>query len=178
LIILKKENEKRDRAGAPAAGAALAASPRGPGGARRGTAKRRPSRGHRQGRGGGIPVRPHLELAWQELTPEMLEGLPEVPRGRARLFVSLGSQDLFDETKIKRLIGTYGPVPESEVSDVRVFETHSFVEIPAGKEEGVVSSFADVLHNLRPIHVEAVRGPDAPKPRGRRGAPSSRRHTP
>lgn len=63
--------------------------------------------------------------------------------GKARLFVALGKKDSLTAPKLVQLIQTKVEIRSSEIGDVQVMDSFSFVTVPFKKAESIIDSFKD-----------------------------------
>ncbi|MDD4954643.1 MAG: DEAD/DEAH box helicase [Candidatus Omnitrophica bacterium] len=72
-------------------------------------------------------------------------------KGKARLFVALGSIDRIDPAKLVDFIREKTRVDSRKIQDVRIFEKFSFVTVPFEEAEIIVQTFKKFKTGKRPI---------------------------
>ena len=83
-------------------------------------------------------------------------------KGKARLFVALGSIDHINAQKLVDFIREKTRVDSRKIQDVRIFEKFSFVTVPFEEAEIIVQTFKKLGTGKRPI-IEIARERKGPK---------------
>ena len=73
--------------------------------------------------------------------------------GKARLFVALGKRDRYNPKKLVKLIMSKVSINPGQIKDIQVMDTFSFITVPFGKAEKILSSFQQ--KNQKPLITHA-----------------------
>jgi ATP-dependent RNA helicase DeaD len=73
--------------------------------------------------------------------------------GKARLFVALGKRDRYNPKKLVKLILSKVSIKPGQIKDIQVMDTFSFITVPFGKAEKILSSFQQ--KNQKPLITRA-----------------------
>ena len=100
-----------------------------------------------------------------ELNPDAYGDIREVEareksfdsRDKARLFVALGRKDKINPNKLIELIMSRVSVKPRQIRDIQVMDKFSFVTVPFGKAEKIVSSFKEKGRKPLISHVRETR---------------------
>ena len=87
-------------------------------------------------------------------------------RGTARLFISIGKMDGYDVRKLLQLLKRECGLTDSQIDDVKVLDSFSFVTVPFSEAKEAIRRLNDISNGGRPIAEIAQDG----QGRGARGA--------
>ena len=73
--------------------------------------------------------------------------------GKARLFVALGKKDRYNPKKLVKLIMSKVSIKPGQIKEIQVMDTFSFITVPFGKAEKILSSFQQ--KNQKPLITRA-----------------------
>ena len=73
--------------------------------------------------------------------------------GKARLFVALGKRDRYNPKKLVKLILSKVSIKPGQIKEIQVMDTFSFITVPFGKAEKIISSFQE--KNQKPLITRA-----------------------
>ena len=76
-----------------------------------------------------------------------------VQEGKARLFVALGKRDRYNPKKLVKLILSKVSIKPGQIKEIQVMDTFSFITVPFGKAEKIISSFQQ--KNQKPLITRA-----------------------
>jgi len=96
------------------------------------------------------------------------------PRGKARLFISMGRQEGLSPKKLVDLLESQGSVPARFIDDATVMEDFSFVTVPFRDAERLIQTFRTQGQQGKPL-IKLARPEDGPPAAGRKSFGPPRR---
>ena len=90
-------------------------------------------------------------------------------RGTARLFISIGKMDGYDVRKLLQLLKRECGLTDSQIDDVKVLDSFSFVTVPFSEAKEAIRRLNDISNGGRPI-AEIAQDGHGGQGRGARGA--------
>ncbi len=86
-----------------------------------------------------------------------MEGPRSAPGSFARLFMTIGKKDRIKVGDLVKSISAEANIPGKKIGNIALFDTFSFVEVPAHLADKVISSLNDMMLHGRRIRVQPAR---------------------
>jgi len=94
---------------------------------------------------------------------EISMGHPDTKRDYVRLFMTVGRKDNLNVGDIVRSISTEAGIPSGKIGNIVLFDTFSFVEVPANLADRVIASINNRMMKGRKVKIQLAKKMDKKK---------------